>query len=93
MIQSIKHKGLRNFAESGNTVGIPQQFSRRLKMILTALSTATCIGDMMDIRALHCHPLKGDRDGEYAVEVNGNWRVTFKMEDPNTFDVDLEDYH
>jgi len=93
MIKSIKHKGLRVFAESGGKAGIPQQFERRLKMILTALSTATCARDMMDIPALRCHPLKGDRSGDYSVEVNGNWRVVFRVDEPNVFDVDLEDYH
>jgi proteic killer suppression protein len=38
-------------------------------------------------------PLKGERKGEYSVEVNGNWRVVFKVEEPNVLDVDLEDYH
>ncbi|OJL24527.1 type II toxin-antitoxin system RelE/ParE family toxin, partial [Escherichia coli] len=61
--------------------------------ILTALSTATNLQDMMDLKALRCHPLKGDRQGEYSLEVNGNWRVVFKLEEPNVFDVDLEDYH
>jgi len=93
MIKNIKHKGLKNFAETGSTAGIPQQFERRLKMILTALSTATNLQDMMEIPALRCHPLKGNRAGEYAVEVNGNWRVTFKIDEPNTLDIDLEDYH
>ncbi|MBO0241632.1 type II toxin-antitoxin system RelE/ParE family toxin, partial [Escherichia coli] len=72
---------------------IPQQFTQRLKLILTALSTATNLQDMMDLKALRCHPLKGDRQGEYSLEVNGNWRVVFKLEEPNVFDVDLEDYH
>nr|WP_015056332.1 type II toxin-antitoxin system RelE/ParE family toxin [Erwinia amylovora]CBX82657.1 Plasmid maintenance system killer [Erwinia amylovora ATCC BAA-2158] len=93
MIRNIRHKGLRCYAENGSTAGIPQQFSRRLKMILTALSSATCLNDMMEIPALRCHPLKGHRDGEYSVEVNGNWRVVFKIDEPNVFDVDLEDYH
>ncbi|MDM4519349.1 type II toxin-antitoxin system RelE/ParE family toxin, partial [Klebsiella oxytoca] len=90
MIISIKHKGLRKFAETGKTTGIPQQFSQRLKLILTALNTATTLQDMMDLKALRCHPLKGDRQGEYSLEVNGNWRVVFKLEEPNVFDVDLE---
>lgn len=93
MIISIKHKGLRKFAETGKTTGIPQQFSQRLKLILTALSTATTLQDMMDLKALRCHPLKGDRQGEYSLEVNGNWRVVFRLEEPNVLDVDLEDYH
>ncbi|WP_200891413.1 type II toxin-antitoxin system RelE/ParE family toxin, partial [Enterobacter asburiae] len=54
---------------------------------------ATCLQDIVDVRALGCHPLKGERKGEFSVEVNGNWRVVFKVEEPNVLDVDLEDYH
>jgi proteic killer suppression protein len=93
MIKNIKHKGLRNFAVKGDISGIPQQFERRLKMILAALSTATSIQDMMEIPALRCHPLKGNRAGEYSHEDNSNWRVIFKVDQPNVVDVDLEDYH
>mgnify|MGYP001760129772 CR=1 FL=1 len=87
------HKGLRSFAEEGSTAGIQPSMAKRLRMILTTLSTATCIQDVVDVRALGCHPLKGERKGEYSVEVNGNWRVVFKVEEPNVLDVDLEDYH
>jgi len=93
MIRNIRHKGLRNFAESGSTAGIPDKFSRRLQMILSVLHTATNLQDVLDVPVLRCHPLKGDRQGEFSVEVNGNWRVTFKVEEPNVVDVDLEDYH
>lgn len=93
MIKNIKHKGLRNFAEEGCTAGIQSHQVKRLRLILTALSSATCLQDIVDVRALGCHPLKGDRKGEYSVEVNGNWRVVFKVEEPNVLDVDLEDYH
>ena len=39
------------------------------------------------------HPLKGDRKGHHAVSVSGNWRLTFRFEDEDAFDVNLEDYH
>jgi len=28
-----------------------------------------------------------------SVTVSGNWRVTFRFEGEDAFDVDLEDYH
>ena len=93
MIKNIKHKGLRSFAENGNTAGIQPHLAKKLRMILTTLSTATCLQDIVDVRALGCHPLKGERKGEFSVEVNGNWRGVFKVEEPNVLDVDLEDYH
>ena len=47
----------------------------------------------MNIPSWHFHPLKGDRKGTYAVTVQANWRITFKFENGEAFDVDLEDYH
>jgi toxin HigB-1 len=40
-----------------------------------------------------CHPLKGRRKGEYAVEVNGPWRVCFKIKDKHAIEVTYEQYH
>jgi proteic killer suppression protein len=38
------------------------------------------------------HPLKGDRKGEFAIAVTVNYRMTFRFEGADVFDVDLEDY-
>jgi len=37
--------------------------------------------------------LKGDRKGFWAVTVRANWRVIFRFEDGDAFDVDYVDYH
>ena len=39
------------------------------------------------------HSLKGDRKGVWTVTVRANWRVTFRFEGGDAYDVDLEDYH
>ena len=39
------------------------------------------------------HPLKGKLKGLWAVRVSGNWRVVFRFENGNAYDVDLTDYH
>jgi proteic killer suppression protein len=39
------------------------------------------------------HELKGDRKGTWSIKVSGNWRITFKFEDGDAYDVNLEDYH
>ena len=61
-------------------------------MVLTALDTAAQISDM-DIPGFDLHPLKGDRKGQWAVSISGNWRVTFAYEDGNAHGVNYEDYH
>ena len=92
MIESFKHKGLRNLFEQddGRKVGADQV--DRLRLILSALDQA---GDVQDMNqpTFRLHPLKGDRKGTWAVAVRANWRVAFLFEDGDARDVDLEDYH
>ncbi len=47
----------------------------------------------MELPGYRFHPLKGNRLGECAVSVSGNWRITFRFDGPDTTDVNLEDYH
>jgi len=47
----------------------------------------------MNIAGYQLHPLGGERKGEWAVSVSGNWRLVFRFEGENATDVDLVDYH
>ncbi len=60
-------------------------------MLLT-LDAATA-PEQMDLPGYRFHPLKGDRKGHFAVDVSGNWRLTFGWQGMDAIDVDLEDYH
>ncbi len=92
MIQRIKHKGLRALFESGVSSGVDAQHIARPRKILALLETAETLEDM-DLPGLGLHPLKGNRKGDWAVKVSGNWRITFKIQNGDVFDVNYEDYH
>ncbi|MGV7224744.1 MAG: type II toxin-antitoxin system RelE/ParE family toxin [Nitrospinales bacterium] len=92
MIKKFKHKGLRKLFESGDVSGVQPQHANRLRKILALLETADSIEDM-DLPGLNLHELKGKRKGTYAVNVSGNWRVTFKFIDGDMVNVNYEDYH
>jgi proteic killer suppression protein len=47
----------------------------------------------MNTPGLRFHDLKGDRRGTFAVDVSGNYRITFRWDGEDAIDVDLEDYH
>jgi toxin HigB-1 len=47
----------------------------------------------MALPGLRLHPLKGSLNGYFAVDVSGNWRVTFRFHSPDAADVDYLDYH
>ena len=89
MIKSFKHKGLETLFKTGNTKGVKQDHVKRLRNILAKLDSATEIEDMR-YPGSKLHPLQGDYQDHHAVNVSGNWRVTFKFE---SGDVEVVDYH
>jgi toxin HigB-1 len=92
MITSFRHKGLKQFFETGDRSKIQPNHVRRLTTILTLLQGAGDVTDM-NFPGSGFHALKGDRKGDYAVKVSGNWRVTFRFENGDAYDVNYEDYH
>jgi proteic killer suppression protein len=92
MIESIRHKGLRQLFEDDNPKGVNAEHVRKIRQILGALHAAQTI-DAMRLPTFGLHALKGDRKGYWAVTVRANWRVIFRFEDGKALDVDLVDYH
>lgn len=92
VIKSFRHKGLDRFFRKGETKGIQAQHAGRIGRILDALDEASS-PEQLKIPGMHLHPLKGDRKGQWAMTVSGNWRITFAFEGEDVVVVDLEDYH
>ena len=38
-------------------------------------------------------PLKGGLKGFWSISISGNWRVIFRFDDGDVYDIDLVDYH
>ena len=47
----------------------------------------------MNVPTFRLHSLKGELKGSYAVSVRANWRIIFRFENGDAFDVDFVDYH
>jgi proteic killer suppression protein len=92
LIASFKHKGLRNLFEQDDARRVKADQVDRLRLILSALDQASDVQDMNQ-PTFRLHSLKGNRKGVWAVTVRANWRVTFRFEGGDAYDVDLEDYH
>lgn len=92
MIQSFRHKGLKRLYEEDNPRGLHAVHVFKLRRILARLDTVKVIEEM-DLPGYRLHPLKGELQGFYAVTVQANWRVIFRFEQGDVFDVDYVDYH
>lgn len=92
VILSFKSKALRMLHENGTARGLDPALKKRLAFRLRVLDDAREPSDM-DVTGWGLHPLKGERDGEWAIKVTANWRLTFRFEDGHAAAVELEDYH
>jgi proteic killer suppression protein len=92
-IRSIRHKGLRRLYENGDPRGVRAAFVDKLRDMLFALDTAEAIDEVERVPGWRLHPLRGDLRGHWSLSVSGNWRLIFRFEDGDTFDLDLVDYH
>jgi proteic killer suppression protein len=59
---------------------------------LTVLDDAATPQEV-NLPAYRLHPLKGDLKGFWSVTVRANWRIVFRFEGTDAFDVELIDYH
>jgi proteic killer suppression protein len=92
VIKTFKHKGLKKFYESGNIKGVAADHVKRLRLILARLD-ASSTADDMSLPGLGLHQLKGALYPSWSVSVSGNWRVVFRFENGNAYDVNYLDYH
>ncbi len=92
MIRSFRHRGLKRLYERGDRSRIGPNLLDRIKRILARLEIAQQIQDM-SLHSYQLHPLKGELKGFWSVTVSGNWRIIFRFDSGNAFDVDLVDYH
>jgi proteic killer suppression protein len=61
--------------------------------LLAALDAATSLTDLSPLKSVGLHKLSGDRAGQWAMTVNGPWRICFRFKNGNAYDVEITDYH
>ncbi|MEJ6480649.1 type II toxin-antitoxin system RelE/ParE family toxin [Nostoc punctiforme UO1] len=92
MIQTFQKKALENLFIENFNKGIPANLEKKIRIRLEVIDSALIVEDIR-LPGYDLHELKGDRKGTWSIKVSGNWRITFKFEDGDAYDVNLEDYH
>ena len=70
-------------------VSIRNRALRKLDMI----DAAVRVEDLRVPPGNRLHALQGDRSGQFSISVNDQWRICFRFEDEDAYDVELCDYH
>jgi len=92
MIKSWKQKDLKDLFLTGSKKGIRPDMTDRLRRRLDVLDAANFL-KAFSLPGFRLHPLNGAMKGKYSIRVTGSWRLTFRFENGDVFDVDMEDYH
>lgn len=61
--------------------------------LLAVLEAAASLQDISLLKPTGLHKLKGDRKGQWAITVNGSWRICFRFADGDAWEVQIVDYH
>lgn len=92
VIRTFRHKGLRLLYSRGDRRRVDARSVDKIERILARLEVATKPLDM-ELPGFRLHLLTGRSSRLRAVSVSGNWRIIFRFEGPDAYDVDLLDYH
>ncbi len=92
MIKSWANRATESFALAGKGkfAGLDEAAAHEL---LAALDAATALGDLSPLKSVGLHKLKGRRKGQWAMTINGPWRLCFRFGDGDAYDVEIIDYH
>jgi proteic killer suppression protein len=93
MIRTWRNSAARRFAEAGKTSKFRGLDAQAAVELLAALDAATSLNDLSPLKSVGLHKLKGDRQGQWAMTVNGPWRICFEFRRGDAFQVEIVDYH
>ena len=92
MIRTLRHRGLKRLYERGDPSKVRADQAERIALALADLDDAGKPSDL-DLPGYQLHPLKGELKGFWSISISANWRIIFRLEEGDAYDVDLVDYH
>lgn len=92
MIKSFKDRNTRLLFE-GKRVRQYQGFVDQAVRRMTVLNSAQSLDDLANLRSNRFESLAGDRNGQYSIRINRQWRLCFRWSDDGPYDVEIVDYH
>lgn len=92
MIKSWANSTTQRFADEGRSKFSGLDEEAAIDM-LAALDAASSLADLSPLKSVGLHKLKGARKAQWAMTINGPWRLCFRFADGDAWDVEIVDYH
>lgn len=92
MIRSFRDKDTQALYE-GRWVRRFEGFRRQAERRLDRLDNATTLSDLAQFTGNRLEALSGDRQGQYSIRINQQWRICFEWREDGPHNVEIVDYH
>jgi toxin HigB-1 len=92
-VRRFSNKALAQFYKEGQTKGLPADAIAKLRAMFAVLDRMKDVEELKAWPLWKVHALTGGRKGTWSLHVTRNWRLTFRVEENEILDVNLEDYH
>lgn len=93
MIVSYANKETEKLHNGQRSRLVPADIVKRAIMRLNRIDAATCVEDLYFPPSHHLEKLSGNRDGQWSIRINDQWRVCFRFAGSHAHDVEIVDYH
>jgi len=93
MIKTFKGGETEIVYKRGYSKKLPQNIQRISMRKLWMLDAAPDLNSLKIPPGNRLELLPGDREGQYGIRINDQWRICFKWRDGNSFNVEIVDYH
>jgi len=93
MIASFRDKETEELWRSGKSRRLPADLERRAFKKLAILNAAVTLDNLKIPPGNHLEALRGNRMGQHSIRINDQYRVCFRWQDGNAFEVEIADYH
>ena len=72
---------------------LPQDIQRVARWKLEILGAAEVLQDLRIPPSNRLEKLSGDRQGQYSIRINNQWRICFEWRRGDVYNVEIVDYH
>ena len=93
MIKTFADKRTQELYLTGKAKRFPSDVAARAARKLEYVDLATSLDDLKVPPGNRLHRLEGDREGQHAIAINDQWRICFRFEAGDAYDVEVCDYH
>ena len=93
MIQSFKSRETEKIWNGFGPKKLPTDIQQVARRKLRMINNSHIINDLRVPPANQLEKLSGNLQGFYSIRINKQWRIIFKWENGNAYEVQIVDYH